>query len=326
MALPAASRAAMQMARSGATRRGVGLRALVLGRLCSSSATSASTGDLSFRSTDIMKPTRMVPLFPTSDVYFPGEVATIHVVEPKYKLMMQSLDQERPVIGFVRQPSAVQHEEEDSEHMPLSTDWYSATVGTLAEVVAHERDNTAPLDIDVEDTSELVKLRFTERFSVTDASRAFVGYWQGTVQRLTDEPVTKEDLKQADVLSRTVSALLNEYAKLALVNNPRLFNRFQMRHAAVATKGVAPFSFWVALQIKAALPSTEESKATCQQLLQTTSVVARLEHASTLLTDIITAEARAQKTAPLTSDPEPADRAKFNNPLGQLRTHGHEDM
>lgn len=51
------------------------------------------------------------------------------------QLLMKSLDNSKPVIGFVRQPSP----NEKEEFFPMMTDWDSATVGCLAEVLSHSK-------------------------------------------------------------------------------------------------------------------------------------------------------------------------------------------
>eukprot|EP00043_Microstomoeca_roanoka_P021911 m.255791 g.255791 ORF g.255791 m.255791 type:complete len:281 (-) comp20214_c0_seq1:216-1058(-) len=230
-----------------------------------------------FRSLDSMKPTKVVPLFPTSEVYFPGEKTMLLVMKPRDKLMMESLDSAKPVIGLVRQPSTESVDQ-------LTTDWHSSTIGSLGEVVSYH------------ESLEMVEIRFTERFTVHDAERSYMGYWRGTTQRLTDAPTSRTEIQQADVLSRTVSALLNEYAKHAIGHDTKTFNRFQMRHAAMASKGLVPFSFWVALQVKAALQRTEANADTCQALLETTSIISRLETESKLLSTIINDELKEKET------------------------------
>ena len=58
--------------------------------------------------------------------------------------MMESLDAAKPVIGFVRHPILERGEEDP---VPLNTDWHSASVGCLGQVLEHKQSATDERDI-----------------------------------------------------------------------------------------------------------------------------------------------------------------------------------
>ena len=218
-----------------------------------------------------------IPLFPLHVVLFPGMPLPLHIFEPRYRKMTSDcLDSNLPIGITLALPGS-----EIGSEIP-------ARVGAFARIIDYER---------LADGRYNLLTIGTQRFRIVELRQGAHLYLTGCVEPLEDKP--DSDAREQERLAAAAHATLEEYLLAVL----RLLNSEE--YTIAVPEDAAELSFLIA----SCLSCDDNQK---QELLEITSVSARLAAGIRGLCEEIAALERQSEGASDDSQPPDSDRARLN--------------
>eukprot|EP00037_Helgoeca_nana_P016303 m.153509 g.153509 ORF g.153509 m.153509 type:complete len:393 (+) comp23453_c0_seq3:115-1293(+) len=149
-----------------------------------------------------------LPLFPLDLVQFPGETTPLHVFEPRYKIMFESITETKPptspdeltcgLLGIIREKTKEEVADDVGE-----TDWKSDMVGTVLQVRYSNKT----------EDGEIFFCQALHRIEVSDVERNLFGYWSGKAA-VTDPAPSAEGVEGLELAVVEAKDAYREFLKI----------------------------------------------------------------------------------------------------------------